>query len=671
MKRYLRNWLIYIGIVVIFFICYGLISGTNYKKMQIMNNLEYDITLNEDGSMNVIETWDVYVKNTGTLFKDFENNDKFPISDVYVKNLSTNGDLRKLDYEVYNVPAGEYYVEDIGNDTVEVAFGTGMSNSKGNIKYQISYKIENVINSYNDCQEFYWQFLDETNNISCKQVNGKIRLPKNVTNIENLKVWGHGNINGDINRVSTNEVEFNVNNFDKGNMLEIRVVTLDKMFNAKNNNYNYSMLNRIITEEDEWANATNKNITDYRTFLGTLLLIYFIVFVLIIINFVIYFKISKQDGDGITRKPIKYFRDIPREGTSTPGEAAFLYYFTNNFKWTDGKQSDVVAANILNLCLKGYITLEKDNNNINIAIAKPADGLKNDEKEIYNLLKDAIGRDEYIEVKQLKKFAKEKFDKYSKHINKMVSNIKNNLYEEKIVDRKKEKLYSATYSLLPIMFAGIFIMIILYNFVGLLPFVSKTYIMLWGTDLLGRFLDSLIILLPISIMLIALDRIRNKCKEKIYKLTQKGADERAEWVGLARFLEDYSMIDEKGVFDIVIWEKYLVYATAFGISEKVIEELHSKYPYVFTEEYWMGTNAIHNTRGIIDMACNPIYIGTHGSFSEFTGSIHSSYRTMTSTLSAHYASSSSGGSGFSSGGGGGFSSGGGGRWRRTVGMGGR
>ena len=85
----------------------------------------------------------------------------------------------------------------------------------------------------------------------------------------------------------------------------------------------------------------------------------------------------------------------------------------------------------------------------------------------------------------------------------------------------------------------------------------------------------------------------------------------------------------------------------------------------------MGTNAIHNTRGIIDMACNPIYIGTHGSFSEFTGSIHSSYRTMTSTLSAHYASSSSGGSGFSSGGGGGFSSGGGGRWRRTVGMGGR
>ena len=287
----------------------------------------------------------------------------------------------------------------------------------------------------------------------------------------------------------------------------------------------------------------------------------------------------------------------------------------------------------------------------------------------FRLWKDAIGSDDYIEVKKLKKFAKEDFNKYSKHVDKMVSNIKKNLYEEKMIDKKKEKLYTASTSVLPIMFAGIFIAIILYNLVGLLPFVSTTYIMRWVTDLLGRFLDSLIILLPISIMLIALDRIRSRCTEKIYKLTQKGADERAEWKGFARFLKDYSMIEEKSVFDIVIWEKYLVYATAFGISDKVIEELHAKYPYVFTEEYWQGTNEIQNTRGIIDMACNPVYIGTHGSFSDFTSSIHSSYRTMISTVSSHY--TSSGGSGFSSGGGGCFSSGGGGRWRRTVGMGGR
>ena len=188
MKKYLRNWLIYIGIVLIFFIGLAFIKSSDYEKMQIMNNLEYNVSLNEDGSMNVVETWDVYVKNIGTLFKDFENNDKFPISDVYVKNLSTNEDLRKLDYKVYNVPAGEYYVEDIGNDTVEVAFRTGMGQVEGNIKYQISYKIENVINTYKDCQEFYWQFLSEVNTTPCKKVTGKIRLPKNVTDIENLKV---------------------------------------------------------------------------------------------------------------------------------------------------------------------------------------------------------------------------------------------------------------------------------------------------------------------------------------------------------------------------------------------------------------------------------------------------------------------------------------------------
>lgn len=669
MKKYIRNWLIYIVIAIIFLIVFALIQGSEYKKMQLMNNLNYDVSLNEDGSMNVTETWDVYVKNTGTLFKDFEDNDKFPITDVHVKNLNTGEDLKKLDYEVYHVPAGEYYAEDIGYDTVEVAFGTGMSESKGNIKYEISYKIENVINSYKDCQEFYWQFLNETNNIPCKKVTGTIKMPSNVTTIENLKVWGHGDINGDINRISTNEVEFNVNNLDSGKMLEVRVVTTEKMFTVQKNNYNFSKLNSIIKEEDEWSESTNKNITSTRIFLGILMLIYIIIFICIIINYIKFYKISKQDGDGIARKRLKYFRDIPRDGESTPGEAAFLYYFTNNFNWTDGKQADVVAANILNLCIKGYITLEQDKENINIALSKPADGLKNDEKEIYELLQDAIGSNDYIEVKELKKFAKDKFDKYSNHVTKMVSNIKKNLYKEKMIDKQKEKLYTESNSVAPIAFAGIFITIILYNLVGIFPIISRTYIMLWGIDTLGRFLDTLIILLPISIMLILLDRIRNKAKGKIYKLTQKGADERSKWKALANFLKDYSKIDEKGVFDIVIWEKYLVYATAFGISDKVIEELHAKYPYVFTDEYWEETNGVHNTKGIIDMACNPTYIRTHVSFSDFTSSIHSSYRTMTSTVAAHYSSSS--GSGFSSGGGGGFSSGGGGRWRRTVGMGGR
>ena len=94
----------------------------------------------------------------------------------------------------------------------------------------------------------------------------------------------------------------------------------------------------------------------------------------------------------------------------------------------------------------------------------------------------------------------------------------------------------------------------------------------------------------------------------------------------------------------------MVFATAIGISEKVIFELKAKYPNVFTEEYWQE----HQDKfGIISMACNPIYTKTQCSFYNFTSNINSSYRTMTSTVAAHSASSSGGGGGFSAGGGGG------------------
>ena len=36
--------------------------------------------------------------------------------------------------------------------------------------------------------------------------------------------------------------------------------------------------------------------------------------------------------------------------------------------------------------------------------------------------------------------------------------------------------------------------------------------------------------------------------------------------GLSRYMKDYSLLNEKRVLDLVLWEKYLVYATAFGIS---------------------------------------------------------------------------------------------------------
>lgn len=55
--------------------------------------------------------------------------------------------------------------------------------------------------------------------------------------------------------------------------------------------------------------------------------------------------------------------------------------------------------------------------------------------------------------------------------------------------------------------------------------------------------------------------------------TQFGVNEQAKWIGLYNFLNSDTLIKEKDVQDLVLWEKYLIYATAFGISEKVVKAI--------------------------------------------------------------------------------------------------
>ena len=55
--------------------------------------------------------------------------------------------------------------------------------------------------------------------------------------------------------------------------------------------------------------------------------------------------------------------------------------------------------------------------------------------------------------------------------------------------------------------------------------------------------------------------------------TQYGANEQAKWCGFYNFLHNEKFLKNLDVQDVATWEKYLIYATAFGISEKVVKSL--------------------------------------------------------------------------------------------------
>ena len=51
-------------ILILFILFLSLFSISVYAGEQEWNSLNYDVTLNEDGSVDIIETWDVDISET-------------------------------------------------------------------------------------------------------------------------------------------------------------------------------------------------------------------------------------------------------------------------------------------------------------------------------------------------------------------------------------------------------------------------------------------------------------------------------------------------------------------------------------------------------------------------------------------------------------------------------
>lgn len=124
--------------------------------------------------------------------------------------------------------------------------------------------------------------------------------------------------------------------------------------------------------------------------------------------------------------------------------------------------------------------------------------------------------------------------------------------------------------------------------------------------------------------------------------TTDGAIEAARWEAFRRYLTDFSRLEEAPVVALDLWDRYLVYATVFGVAEEVLEKARIHAPPELEQKssiYWFGAYG---------------YSGGH---------TENAFAGITSSLTGVFTPSSSGaGGGFSGVGGGGGGGGGGGAW---------
>ena len=140
----------------------------SFAGTQEWKALDYDVTVLSNGDMEVVETWNVYISETNTLFKDFNvDREKYSsITDVMVSRVENDEEyfLTKIYEEQYHVDPGCYYGLYIKDGSqFEIAWNVGLDNSSDTRTYKVYYTVEDAVKVYNDCTEIYWQFLGEEN----------------------------------------------------------------------------------------------------------------------------------------------------------------------------------------------------------------------------------------------------------------------------------------------------------------------------------------------------------------------------------------------------------------------------------------------------------------------------------------------------------------------------
>ena len=141
MKSKIKSSLIYMAVITGIIVIFSFIASVATQRTQHIDCLDYDVTINEDGSVRIVETWDVYINYTNTLFRNFDygSNRKYgDIIDVTVTELTENREYENSYEEQYHVTTGYYYALPISKTQFEIAWGTGMEHRSGYKKYQIA-----------------------------------------------------------------------------------------------------------------------------------------------------------------------------------------------------------------------------------------------------------------------------------------------------------------------------------------------------------------------------------------------------------------------------------------------------------------------------------------------------------------------------------------------------
>lgn len=493
--------------------------------------------------------------------------------------------------------------------------------------FEVSYRVLNAVKLHDDVAELYRKFIGDANPEKIAEVQVHLQLPAGAAGYkqgEEIKIWGHGPLQGEVNFAGPEKVTWQVKNLPAYTFVEGRVVLPLALFTqapAKAQT-GQTALAKILAEEAGWAKEANQQRWLARAEnaggIG-------MVGVALGVVFWLWRKFGRRHA---TQFDGEYYRDLPAD--YSPAELSILWNFRNM------KAQDLTAT-MLDLARRKFLwfeedtvqvaklfgTKEKTTYRVSIlpgpepaALRKPAEAeLRDHEQELLDYLTTNIaGGKSYFFLTDIEQYAK----KYGKDFHRFWQGWKDG------VNTQTERL----------------------NFFDdnrNMPLVT----ILVG---LGLFILGSIYLAQVSVSIfgfgiVIAGTIIGVVPPLFKRRSVSGQEDYRRWQAFRRFLLHFSEMERHEIPSLILWEHYLVYAVTLGVAKEVIKQLELVFPNLQEGDYRFGY-------GWLTYGTHSGMSSLPDSFNDIGEALENSIRSAQKAVSKS-SSGSGGGGGFSGGGGGG------------------
>lgn len=548
---------------------------------------------------------------------------KIPQGDTPIKEVtvSESGQAYEFNPGVDYGPPGTYLVKQEGADLLIDWSISALDETR---TFDVSYRVINAVKVHNDTAELYRKFIGTANQQRIDQVIVKLKLPPGAENYkqgEDIRIWGHGPLNGEVNFAGPSEVTWQTSKLQPYVFVEGRVLMPVALFpNAPESaRTGVDALAGILEEEARWADEANRERWLARAEIGggagaiagALGIIY-----------LIWRKFGRKHP---TQFDGEYYRELP--ANYSPGELSSLW----NFQKIEPRD---LTATIMDLARRRFLRIDEEtidkrklfgSKEVKVyrltfldapqpaTLRKPEEAvLRRHEQDLLDFLETNVASGKgYVYLHEIEDYAKKFSEDFYGFWQEWSGELNARGQVLDFFDFRGNMPLVTTLLGLAVFVGG-------FALGGIVPYLGI------GTAVAG----ALLLFIP----------------RRFRRRSSAGQEDYVRWQAFRRFLLHFSQMERHEIPSLIIWEHYLVFAVTLGVAKEVIKQLELVFPNMQDGDHRFGYGWYT--------------YGAYTGFDAFNNSLNgisNSLEQAVNTAQKAVSKSSSG-----SGGGGGFSGGGGG-----------